>query len=114
VKDVQTNPGQKRQLQWIMAIMLLLLVVVVVVGVSVFFVTRGKDNKQVMGTEASSPPSDAPSGDRSASPSFSPVPVDPLVEEMRSWIAPSREDLMKFLDPASPKPWFGFKMTQLL
>jgi Leucine-rich repeat (LRR) protein len=94
-KDARACPCHKKQLRWTLAAMLLLLVVV---GVAVFTVLRDKEDKEVNGTEALSPPSD-----QSDSPSFSPVPVDPLVEELRSWIAPTREDLLRFLDPASPQ-----------
>lgn len=99
MKEVGAHPGQKKQFQWILAIMVLLLVVG---GVVAFLLLRDKDDKQVEGSEALSQ-SDAPSEDPSQAPSFSPVPVDPLVEELRSWIAPTREDLLRFLDSSSPQ-----------
>ena len=95
VKDVQSQPGQKNQRKWIMAILLLLLVVG---GVAAFLILQDRKDMQVDGPEALSQ-SDAPSN----SPSYSPVQVDPLVDELRSWIAPTREDLLRFLDPASPQ-----------
>ena len=99
VKDVRTDSGQKKRRKRIMAIMLLLLVVG---GVAAFLMLQNQKDNPVDGPGALSV-SDAPSNEPSVAPSFSPVPVDPLVEEMRSWIAPNREDLTKFLDPASPQ-----------
>ena len=103
VKDAWTHPGQTRQLKrqhkWMVAVLLLLLVVS---GVVAFLLLHDKDGKQVNASEALFQ-SDAPSGKPSNTPSFSPVPVDPLVEELRSWIGPTREDLLRFLDPTSPQ-----------
>ena len=31
------------------------------------------------------------------------LPLDPLVEELQFWIAPTEEDLWPFADPASPQ-----------
>ena len=100
VKDVWTHEGQKNRRKWIMAVLLLF---VFVGGMATFLLLRDKDGKQVdAGSEALSQ-SDAPSEHQSNAPSFSPVPVDPLVEELRSWIAPTREDLLRFLDASSPQ-----------
>jgi hypothetical protein len=70
--------------------------------VAAFLILQDREDKQVDGPEALSP-SDAPSTKPSFAPSFNPVQVDPLVDELRSWIAPSREDLLRFLDPTSPQ-----------
>ena len=95
VKDVGTHTGETRQRKWMMAVLLLIFVVG---GVVAFLLLRDKDGKQLDGSEALSR-SDKPSN----APSFSPVPVDPLVEELRPWIAPTREDLLRFLVPSSPQ-----------
>jgi Leucine rich repeat len=92
-KEEWTHPEPKRQRRWIMVILLLLFIAG---GLVVFLVVRDKDDKLVDSLEALSQ-SDAPS----YAPSFSPVEVDPLVEELRSWIAPTREDLLRLLEPTS-------------
>jgi hypothetical protein len=95
-KDVRTHPGQQRRRCRILDILVLLLVVGGVAAVFLFL--RDKEDRQVDGSQASAA-FDAPSD----SPSFSPFPIDPLLEELRSWIAPTREDLVRFLDPSSPQ-----------
>ena len=98
VEDGRPLPVQKKRCAWITAILLLFFLG----GVAVFVVLSDNEDKQVDGLEVLSQ-SDAPSGKPSYAPSFSPVPIDPLVEELRSWIAPTREDLLRFLDPTSPQ-----------
>ena len=99
-KYVRTHPGQTRQRKWMMAVLFLLFIVG---GVVTFLLLRDKDDNQVDASEAPLSQSDAPSEHTSDAPSFSPVPVDPLVEELRSWIGPTRDDLLRFLDPTSPQ-----------
>ena len=93
VKDVWSQPDPERRCKWILVIVLLLFIAG---GLVVFLVVRDKDDKLVDSLEALSQ-SDVPS----YAPSFSPVEVDPLVEELRSWIAPTREDLLRLLEPTS-------------
>jgi Leucine-rich repeat (LRR) protein len=92
VKNESNSPVHVKSNKWTMAILLLF----IAGGVAVYLFLRNKKDKQVDGLEAMpQAPSDVPS--------FSPLTGDPLLEELRSWIAPSRKDFLQILDPASPQ-----------
>jgi hypothetical protein len=101
VKDVSTYSGVTKRNQWILAMILLL---VLVGGVAVYLLLRNintKDSSQK--DELAEDSVTTPTVPESEAPSFSPLPLDPLVDELRSWIAPTSEDLLPFRDPSSPQ-----------
>ena len=89
VKDVYAHPCHKKSSKWIMAILLFL----VVGGVAAFLLLQDKKDNQVEGSEALNQTEDQ----------SIPGPRDPLLEELRSWIIPTTDDLLRLLDPTSPQ-----------
>jgi hypothetical protein len=101
VKDASTYTGVTKRRECILAMILLL---VVAGGVAVYLLLRnnnsgGSSQKDELAEDSVT----TPTVSESEAPSFSPLPLDPLVEEMRSWIAPTSEDLLPFRDPSSPQ-----------
>ena len=67
-----------------------------------FWLLKVDDTKQsqpALREDPTAAPVDAPS----QTPSFSPVPLETLMEELRSWIAPTEADELPFMDPTSPQ-----------
>ena len=93
------------RIKWIVAGLLLF-----VVGGVGFWIVRG--NKDKYGTRVEEITEELPTRDPLAVPTtsqsepptlFTSLRLDPLVEELQSWIAPTKEDLLTFLDPTSPQ-----------
>ena len=73
------------------------LLVVVLAGVGGFFLyallKKDDPNTSKQANGSTDEPTEAPMR----------LPLDPLVEELQFWIAPTEEDLWPFADPASPQ-----------
>ena len=101
VKTVPLHEGVKKRSIGMIAIVLVLLIVV---GMVVYFLLR--DNKVDDTSQEEAQAEDTPKGptvSQTDAPSFSPLPLDPLVEELKFWIAPTAKDLLPFSDPSSPQ-----------
>jgi hypothetical protein len=103
VKETSTYYcGLTKRHQWICA---MIIVLVLAGGVAAYLLLRNENSED-------SPPRGeltedfvpTPTVSQSEAPSFSPLPLDPpLFDELRSWIAPTSEDLLPFNDPSSPQ-----------
>ena len=101
VKTVPIHEGVKKRSICMIAIVLVLLIVV---GVVVYFLLRDNKVEDTSQEEAQAEGTVAgPTVSQTDAPSFSPVPLDPLVEELKFWIAPTAKDLLPFSDPSSPQ-----------
>ena len=94
VKDEPSPSGFSRRSQWTVIILLIF----IVGGVVVYFLQRGNNSEN-----ATRDSMENLTMSESEAPTFSPLPLDPLVEELRYWIAPTSEDLMPFQNPSSPQ-----------
>jgi len=98
--------ASKKRRNWIIAFFLL---VAIGGGVLYWLLQRNDETKQVGGSEEPSQPAliedptAAPVDAPSQAPSFSPVPLETLMEELRFWIAPTEADELPFMDHASPQ-----------
>ena len=99
VKNVSSpQDASKKRRNWLIAFVLLL-----AGGGGVLFgllkVDDTKSSQPALREDPTAAPVDAPS----QAPSFSPVPLETLMEELRSWIAPTEADELPFMDPTSPQ-----------
>ena len=92
-KVVSTRTGLKKHIIWIMTALILF----VFGGVAYWLLVDNRKDKQMENSEASSRTKDPVAG------TLSPVLLDPLIEELRFWIAPTDTDLATLTDPASPQ-----------
>jgi hypothetical protein len=100
VKNVsRPQDGSKKGRNWMIGFILLL-----AVGAGVLFWLLQQDNDTKQSQPASTQdPTAAPVDAPSQSPSFGPVPLETLMQELRSWIAPTEADELPFMDPSSPQ-----------
>jgi Leucine rich repeat len=105
-KGVPSDLSMQARKKWILAVFLLL----VIGGVGFWILRRGTEDKNGARVEAETEgipignPLVAPTASPSEPPSLNTVLLlDPLVEELQDWIAPSEKDLLPFLDPLSPQ-----------
>ena len=102
---VSTSAGVKMRMKWVGLGLLLL----VISGVAFWLLYDQTNKKQRESPRESSQavtaedPTTAPSMSPSAHPSWSPLLLDPLVEELQSLIIPTEADMVPFLDPTSPQ-----------
>jgi hypothetical protein len=92
-KVVSTRTGLKKRSIWIMTALIL----IVFGGVVYWLLVDNRKDKQMEGSEASSQTMDPVAG------TLSPVLLDPLIEELRFWIAPTDTDLATLTNPTSPQ-----------
>ena len=93
-KAVSNHASWKKQIIWISIILLLF-----VFGGAVYWLLgdNRKDNQMKRSQEPSQ------TEDPSVTATISPTSLDPLVEELRLWIAPTDTDLATLSDPTSPQ-----------
>jgi Leucine-rich repeat (LRR) protein len=102
VKDVSKHSNMTTERRnWILVMILLLFIAG---GVAVYFLLRNNNTKDSSQKDELAEDSvTTPTVSQSEAPSFSPVPLDPLVDELWPWIASASEDLLPFSDPSSPQ-----------
>jgi hypothetical protein len=102
VKDVVPSQRLNKRRTWIIATLVILVLGAILARVMYWFLVQddnANEEKELQEGDLGAASSLAPS----ETPPFSFESLDPLVAELRSFIAPTEEDLLLFMDPTSPQ-----------